>query len=43
MKNLFTLLLDVDGQEYEIIFPPYETPIIEKLIGIKAELQEKEK
>ena len=38
VKNCSHLTLDIDGQEYEIIFPPYETPIIEEITGIKAEL-----
>jgi len=38
VKNCSHLILNTEGQEYEIIFPPYETPIIEKITGIKAEL-----
>ena len=34
VKNTSHLTVNAEGGEYEIIFPPYETEIIERIIGI---------
>lgn len=36
VKDTSHLVCQLDGEEYEIVFPPYETKIIEELIGITA-------
>ena len=42
VKNTSHIVIEANGEDHEMIFPPYETKIIENLTGIKAKEKENE-